>query len=94
MPDAEPKSLMRRVLEAAIRKAFTRAYQTIKVDPEKYLDHLRMAYGLPAITYDGVFGVELHTARPYCRRNHSRQHENGGRRRRRAGHGRHVHHAA
>lgn len=61
MPDAGPKSLMRRALEAAIRKAFTRAYQTIKVDPEKYLDHLRMAYGLPAITYDGVFGVELHT---------------------------------
>jgi uncharacterized protein (DUF697 family) len=61
MPDAEPKSLTRRVLEAAIRKAFTRAYHTIKVDPEKYMEHLRMAYGLPAITYDGVFGVEMHT---------------------------------
>lgn len=60
MPDAVPKSLTRRVLEAAIRKAFTRAYHTIKVDPEKYMDHLRMAYGLPAITYDGVFGVEMH----------------------------------
>jgi uncharacterized protein (DUF697 family) len=60
MPDSEPKGLMRRALEAAIRKAFTRAYQTIKVDPDKYLEHLRMAYGLPAITYDGVFGVELH----------------------------------
>ncbi len=60
MPDHEPKGLMRRALEAAIRKAFTRAYQTIKVDPDKYLEHLRMAYGLPAITYDGVFGVELH----------------------------------
>jgi len=59
MPDA-PKSLMRRALEAAIRKAFTRAYHTIKVDPEKYMEHLRMAYGLPAITYDGVFGVEMH----------------------------------
>jgi len=52
---------MRRALEAAIRKAFTRAYQTIKVYPEKYMEHLRAAYGLPAITYDGVFGVELHT---------------------------------
>ncbi len=61
MPDAEPKSLTRRVLEATLRKAFTRAYKTIKVDPEKYMEHLRMAYGLPAITYDGVFGVELHT---------------------------------
>lgn len=60
MPDAEPKSLTRRMLETAIRKAFTRAYKTIQVDPEKYMEHLRMAYGLPAITYDGVLGVELH----------------------------------
>jgi uncharacterized protein (DUF697 family) len=52
---------MRRALEAGIRKAFTRAYHTIKVDPDKYMEHLRMSYGLPAITYDGVFGVELHT---------------------------------
>jgi len=61
MADLAPKSLIRRALEAAIRKAFTRAYQTIKVDPDKYMEHLRMAYGLPAITYDGVLGVELHT---------------------------------
>jgi len=61
MPNVQPKSLMRRALEAAIRKAFTRAYQTIQVDPEKYMAHLRAAYGLPAISYDGVFGVELHT---------------------------------
>ncbi len=60
MPDSESKGLMRRVLETAVRKAFTRAYQTIKVDPDKYMEHLRMAYGLPAITYDGVFGVELY----------------------------------
>jgi uncharacterized protein (DUF697 family) len=61
MPDAGPKSLMRRALEAAIRRGFTRAYKTIKVDPDKYMEHLRMAYGLPAVTYEGVFGVELHT---------------------------------
>jgi hypothetical protein len=60
MPNAEPKSFPRRVLEAAIRKAFTRAYQTIKVDPEKYLEQLRMSYGLSAISYNGVFGVEMH----------------------------------
>jgi hypothetical protein len=61
MPDAEPKSLMRRVLETTIRKAFTRAYRTIQVDPEKYLEQLRMSYDIPAITYDGIFGVEMHT---------------------------------
>ena len=47
--------------QSRIRKAFTRAYHTIKVDPKKYMEHLRMAYGLPAITYDGVFGVEVVT---------------------------------
>jgi len=61
MPDVGPKSLLRRALQAAIRRAFTRAYHTIKVDPNKYMKHLRMAYGLPAITYGGVFGVEIHT---------------------------------
>jgi uncharacterized protein (DUF697 family) len=34
-----------------------KAYQTIKVDPEKYLEHLRMAYNLPALTYNGVYSV-------------------------------------
>ncbi len=35
-----------------------KAYQTIKVDPEKYLEHLRMAYDLPALTYNGVYSVD------------------------------------
>ena len=60
MPGGQHKSLMRRTLEGAIRKAFTRAYQTIKVDPEKYMQHLRMAYGLPAIGHNGMYSVELH----------------------------------
>jgi len=53
-----PKSLMRRALEGAIRRAFTKAYDTIKVNPENYLEHLRMAYNLPALTYDGVYTVD------------------------------------
>jgi uncharacterized protein (DUF697 family) len=53
-----PKSLMRRALEGAIRRAFTKAYDTIKVNPESYLEHLRMAYNLPALTYDGVYTVD------------------------------------
>jgi uncharacterized protein (DUF697 family) len=51
---------MRRGLEAALRSAFTRAYHTIKVDPEKYMEHLRMAHGLPVISYGGVYSVEMH----------------------------------
>ena len=36
-----------------------KAYDTIKVNPEHYLQHLRMAYNLPALTYDGVYSVEM-----------------------------------
>jgi uncharacterized protein (DUF697 family) len=52
------KGWARRRLEDAIRAAFMKAYQTVKVDPDKYLEHLRVAYDLPAITYDGVYSVD------------------------------------
>lgn len=55
----EKKSWMRLRLEDGIRAAFTKAYHTIKVDPQNYLEHLRMAYDLPALTYNGVFSVPL-----------------------------------
>src|SRR5581483_9178623 len=55
---SRPKSSwVRRRLEDALRRAFTKAYETIKVDPKHYLEHLRMAYNLPALTYDGVYSV-------------------------------------
>ncbi|MGC2110240.1 MAG: EcsC family protein [Candidatus Korobacteraceae bacterium] len=53
------KSWVRRRLEDAVRSAFMKAYDTIKVDPEHYLAHLRMAYNLPALSYDGVYSVDL-----------------------------------
>ena len=53
----ENKGFIRRGLEGAIRRGFMRAYQTVKVDPDKYLEHLRVAYDLPALTYDGVYSV-------------------------------------
>ncbi len=53
------KSLVRRGVEGAIRTAFMKAYATVKVDPNKYLEHLRIAYNLPALTYDGVYSVDV-----------------------------------
>jgi len=53
------KSLVRRGLEGAIRNAFMKAYATVKVDPDKYLEHLRIAYNLPALTYHGVYSVDV-----------------------------------
>ena len=58
MARIEKKGWARRRLEDAIRSAFMKAYQTIKVDPDKYLEHLRMAYDLPALTYNGVYSVD------------------------------------
>ncbi len=58
MAQIDRKSWLRRRLEGAIRGAFMKAYKTIKVDPEKYLEHLRIAYDLPALTYEGVYSVD------------------------------------
>jgi uncharacterized protein (DUF697 family) len=57
MQQTEHKSWLRRRVEDAVRSAFMKAYDTIKVDPAHYLDHLRMAYNLPALTYSGVYSV-------------------------------------
>jgi uncharacterized protein (DUF697 family) len=52
-------SLLRQGLEGAVRSAFAKAYATVKVDPDKYLEHLRIAYDLPALTYEGVYSVNV-----------------------------------
>src|ERR1035438_2920179 len=51
--------LFRSGLEGAVRNAFTKAYATVKVDPDKYLEHLRIAYDLPALTYAGVYSINI-----------------------------------
>ena len=56
---AEQKSWLRRRTEAAIRKGLGRAYQTVRVEPERFLFQLRSAYGLPIVTFQGVYSVEL-----------------------------------
>jgi uncharacterized protein (DUF697 family) len=61
MAHSEKRGWVRRRLEEAIRSAFMKAYQTVKVNPDKYLEHLRMAYDLPALTYDGVYSVDPET---------------------------------
>ena len=53
------KSWIRRRVEKAVGRAFTRAYETVKVDPEKFLLQLRTAYALPISTFHGVYSVEV-----------------------------------
>jgi hypothetical protein len=55
----EKKSWLRRRTEDAIRGGLTRAYETVRVDPERFLFQLRAAYGLPIVTYHGVYSVEM-----------------------------------
>jgi hypothetical protein len=59
MAESEKKSWLRRRAEGAIRKGLTRAYETVKVDPERFLFQLRAAYGLPIVTFRGVYSVEM-----------------------------------
>lgn len=53
------KSWLRKRAELALSKGFTRAYETVRVDPEKFLLQLRIAYRLPISGYRGVFSLEV-----------------------------------
>lgn len=56
MPEEKPSWLRLRV-EDGLRRGLTQAYETVKVDPQRFLLQLRTGYGLPISTYDGVFSV-------------------------------------
>src|ERR1700694_4430031 len=55
----ETKSWMRRRVEGAIRGGLTRTYDTIKVDPGRFLMQLRVAHGLPLATFQGVYTIPI-----------------------------------
>ena len=59
MPIETRKSWLRGKIEGALVQGLTRAYDTVKVDPAKFLLQLRAAYSLPISTFDGVFSVEI-----------------------------------
>ena len=59
MTEEARKSWMRRRVEKAVGRAFTKAYETVKVDPGKFLLQLRTAYGLPISTFHGVYSIEV-----------------------------------
>jgi hypothetical protein len=55
----EKKSWMRRRVEGAIRGGLTHAYETIRVDPGRFLMQLRVAHGLPLASFQGVYTLEM-----------------------------------
>jgi hypothetical protein len=59
MPEAEKKSWLRRRAEGAIRGGLTRAYETVRIDPTRFLMQLRVAYGLPIASFQGVHTLQV-----------------------------------
>jgi EcsC protein family len=57
---AEPgKSWLRRRIEGGMVRGLTRAYSTVRVDPDKFLLQLRAAYRMPISGYHGVYSLEI-----------------------------------
>jgi hypothetical protein len=57
--DEDKKSWLMRKFEDGLRRGFQHAYETVKVDPEKFLLQLRIAHGLPITSYQGVYSVDI-----------------------------------
>src|SRR5436305_6672493 len=53
------KSWLRRRIKDGLHRGFQHAYETVKVDPARFLLQLRAAYGLPITNLQGVYSVEV-----------------------------------
>ena len=56
-----PRSWLARRVEDALREGFARAYETLRVDPDRYLFHLRTAHELPIATFRGMATLPIET---------------------------------
>src|SRR6202165_4542767 len=55
----QEKSWLRRRVESGMTKGLTRAYSTVRVDPDKFLLQLRTAYRVPISGYHGMYSLEI-----------------------------------
>src|ERR1700674_3517222 len=55
----QEKSWLRRRVESGMTKGLTRAYSTVRVDPDKFLLQLRTAYRVPISGYHGLYTLEI-----------------------------------
>jgi hypothetical protein len=53
------KSWLRRRVESGLVKGLTHAYETVKVNPDKFLIQLRAAYDLPVTSFKGMQSVDV-----------------------------------
>jgi hypothetical protein len=54
-----PKSWLRRRTEKALSSALTRAYKTVRVEPDRFLLELRANYGLAVGSFQGMHSVDV-----------------------------------
>src|SRR6478752_8704930 len=59
MAEQARKTWLRRRVEDGMRRGFQHAYETVRVDPSKFLLQVRAAYGLPINSFQGVYSVEV-----------------------------------
>lgn len=59
MAKQQRKSWVRRRVEDGLRTGFQHAYETVKVDPNKFLLQLRAAYGVPINSFQGIYSVDV-----------------------------------
>jgi hypothetical protein len=53
------KSWLRRRVETGMVKGLTRAYSSVRVDPDKFLMQLRAGYRVPISGYHGMYSLEI-----------------------------------
>ncbi|HST08860.1 MAG TPA: EcsC family protein [Terriglobales bacterium] len=53
------KSWLRRRIETGLVRGLTHAYETVKVNPDKFLIQLRAAYDLPITSFESMHSLEL-----------------------------------
>ena len=56
---SDHQSWLRRRVEAGLLKGLTQAYETVKVNPDKFLIQLRAAYDLPVTSFKGMQSVDV-----------------------------------
>ncbi|MGH9515268.1 MAG: EcsC family protein [Terriglobales bacterium] len=56
---SSPKSWLRRRTEKALSSALTRAYKTVRVEPDRFLLELRSNHGLAVGSFQGMYSVDV-----------------------------------
>jgi EcsC protein family len=59
MPEKAARSWIVRRAEEALRRGFEQAYETVKVDPQRFLVQLQAAYELPISSFQGVYSLDM-----------------------------------